>query len=314
VLLNEVCLRAPWAAEIRAIVQRFSHPSSIGIGSPRPLPPPLKGRETHILLAVCFLLSACGPNLGSLEPGEAGRVVRAYNGDTLELDTGLRVFLAEIDAPRGDAAYASQAQGELEALALHRDVRLAYGGVKRWVPQDGQPRSETAIAHVFVQSEGGRWFWLQHALVSRGAAYVRPRKDNNARADMLLPLERRAREDERGLWGRREHRPLDARAAARAALVTEVSCLSRDAPYRLVEGRVAEVLIDDDRATLTLEGGARDRPFSIVVFGDDLSVWSGPALSSLGGAEIRVRAPLGVFDGAPQACMEHASQLELLQN
>jgi endonuclease YncB( thermonuclease family) len=267
-----------------------------------------------LALALLALLSACGPNLGSLEPGEAGRVVRAYNGDTLELDTGLRVFLAEIDAPRGEAAYASQAQGELEALALHRDVQLAYGGVKRWTPQDGQQRSETAIAHVFVQSEGGRWFWLQHALVVRGAAYVRPRKDNDARADMLLPLERRAREEERGLWGRREHRPLDARAAARAALAADVSCLSRDAPYRLVEGRVAEVRIEDERATLMLEGGARDRPFSMVVFGEDLTNWSGPPLPTLGGAEIRVRGPLGVFEGAPQACIEHSSQLEVLQN
>ena len=59
-----------------------------------------------------------------------------------------------------------------DALALHREVLLAYGGAKRWVgrPRDGeQAANEAAIAHVFVKSEGGRWFWLQHELVSRGA-------------------------------------------------------------------------------------------------------------------------------------------------
>ena len=105
--------------------------------------------------AACILaiaLSACGPQIGELERGEEGRVVRTYNGDTLELDSGLRVFLAEIDAPRGEDEYAAQAQGELEALALHRDVLLAYGGARRWIarPRENQtaPPPEAAIAAV----------------------------------------------------------------------------------------------------------------------------------------------------------------------
>ena len=110
-------------------------------------------------LGLALLLAACGPQIGNLERGEEGRVVRTYNGDTLELASGMRVFLAEIDAPQGEAPYAAQAQGELESLALHRDVLLAYGGTRRWVgrPREGeeQPR-EAAIAHVFVKSEGGR--------------------------------------------------------------------------------------------------------------------------------------------------------------
>lgn len=125
-------------------------------------------------IAALLALVACGPQLGALERGEEGRVVRAYNGDTLVLDSGLRIFLAEIDAPRGDEAYAAQAQGELEAMTLHRDVLLAYDGARRWQarPREGQtePPAEAALAHVLVKSEGGRWFWLQHELVSRGAA------------------------------------------------------------------------------------------------------------------------------------------------
>ncbi|MEQ1492964.1 MAG: hypothetical protein ABL932_20665, partial [Terricaulis sp.] len=129
-----------------------------------------------VIFASLLLLAACGPQIGDLERGEEGRVVRVFAGDTLLLEDGTRVFLAEIDAPSGEAPYAAQSQGELEALVLHREVLLTYGGERRWVgrPREGEeaPR-EAAIAHVFVKSEGGRWFWLQHELVSRGAAYVR---------------------------------------------------------------------------------------------------------------------------------------------
>lgn len=128
---------------------------------------------TMLTAFALLLLASCGPQISDLERGEEGRVAPVFNGDTLLLEDGTRVFLAEIDAPSGEAAYAAQSQGELEALALHREVLLTYGGERRWVgrPREGEeaPR-EAAIAHVFVKSEGGRWFWLQHELVSRGAA------------------------------------------------------------------------------------------------------------------------------------------------
>lgn len=265
-----------------------------------------------------LLLAACGPQIGDLERGEEGRVVRAYNGDTLELDSGLRIFLAEIDAPRGDDAYAAQAQGELEALALHREVLLAYGGTRRWVarPREGQtePPPEAAIAHVFVKSEGGRWFWLQHELIVRGAAYVRPRRDNHARSAELLELEARARAQERGLWGQRAYRALTPRTAATQALEANVNCLRGDAPYRVLEARVAAAQVFDTRAALALEGAPTETPFTIVVFGENFTAWNGPALASLTGARLRVRGPLGVYRGEPQLCLEHASQLEVLSD
>jgi endonuclease YncB( thermonuclease family) len=281
-------------------------------------------------LAVAALLglAACGPQLGSLEKGETGRVVRAYNGDTLELDSGLRIFLAEIDAPRGDAPYAAQSQGELEALALHREVQLAYGGTRRWTPrprpEDAGERpaedppepaeNETGIAHVFVKSEGGRWFWLQHELVSRGAAYVRPRRDNHARSEELLALEARARAAERGFWGRREYQPLTVRRAASTALETAATCMRGDAPYRIVEGRVRAARVFDRRASLEMDGAAAEAPFALVVFGDSFSAWDGVALGSLTGARVRARGTLGVYRDEPQLCLQHASQLEVLSD
>lgn len=263
-----------------------------------------------------LLLAACGPQLGELERGEEGRVVRAYNGDTLELEGGLRVFLAEIDAPRGEQDYAASAQGELEALTLHREVRLAYGGNKRWVGrarENGEAPLEAAIAHVFVRSEGGRWFWLQHALVEKGAAYVRPRHDNHARTADLLAIEAQARRDERGLWRGRGYRTLNARSAAELALETDVNCLRGDAPFRILEARIEEARVFDTRAALRVSGGPEETPFELVVFGDAFANWDGPPLASLTGAEVRARGPLGVYRGGPQLCLDHSSQLEVLR-
>jgi endonuclease YncB( thermonuclease family) len=267
-----------------------------------------------LVVLALLLLAACGPQIGALERGEEGRVVRAYAGDTLELEDGTRVFLAEIDAPSGEAPYAAQSQGELEALAVHRDVLLAYGGERRWVgrPREGEetPR-EAAIAHVFVKSEGGRWFWLQHELVSRGAAFVRARPNNHARAAELLEAEANAREAERGMWGQRAYKPLTARAAASAAAEANANCLRGNAPYRIVEGRVADARVFDSRASLRMEG-ADEPPFSLVLFGENFTAWDGPQLASLTGARIRARGPLGVYRDEPQLCLEHSSQLEVL--
>lgn len=275
--------------------------------SPR-LSPAVRGVAAAL---AAFALAACGPQIGTLERGEEARVAAVFNGATLELDSELPVFLAEIDAPRGDAPYAAQSRAELEALALHRDVLLAYGGARRWQPptQEGERRDAFAIAHLYVRSEGGRWFWLQHEMVARGAAFVRVRADNRARSGELFALEDQARRAARGLWGERAYQPITPRAAAAQALEANLSCTRRAAPYRVVEGRVLEAQVFDTRASLTMDAEA---PFAVVVFGDAFTRWEGAALGSLAGARIRARGPLGVFRGAPQLCLDDGRQLEAL--
>ncbi|MBX3509618.1 MAG: thermonuclease family protein [Hyphomonadaceae bacterium] len=188
-------------------------------------------------------------------------------------------------------------------------------GARRWVgrPREGEESApEAAIAHVFVKSEGGGWSWLQHDLVSRGAAYVRPRANNHARSAELAQLEAAARANGRGLWGRREYRAMSPSSAAAAALAANVNCLRGDAPYRIVEGRINEARSFERRAALTMEGATQEPPFAIVVFGENYASWSGPPLASLNGVRVRARGALGAFRNAPQLCLEHASQLEIL--
>ena len=302
------------------------------------------------IAALALLVVGCGPNLGSLEKGEQASVSEVSGRGALQLDSGLRVFLAEVDLPRGDAPYAQQARQELESLAAHRKVQLGYGGAHCWTPRprrrdaetatgtttdaaisaaantatastattepddsaDDTPGNtasagETAIAHVFVQSEGGRWIWLQKELILRGAAFVRTRRDNHARAAELLAAEADARAAHRGLWAERAYAMLSPRAAADAAAASPSSCRG-NGRYAFVEGRVAHANVGERRASLDMDGG----PFSIAIFGQGFSTWDGPAFNTFEGKRVRVRGPLGMFHDAAQICIDHAQQIELV--
>lgn len=54
-----------------------------------------------LVLVAAFALTGCGRQLGELERGETGTVARAFNGESLKLNNGLVVFLAEIEAHAG---------------------------------------------------------------------------------------------------------------------------------------------------------------------------------------------------------------------
>lgn len=267
--------------------------------------------KRHAILALALaLLAACGPDLGDLEKGETGVVARANAGASLFLEDDQGVLLAEIGAPRRDEPYAEAARAELEGLSVGREALLAYGGERAWSPRprEGETPRSFAIAHVFIQSEGGRWFWLQHALVLKGAAWVRPRPGNHARIAELLQAEAHARETETGLWGERAYRVLSVAKAAELARESAVNCTRAAAPYRLVEGVVTSVYRGENRAALSMEG---DETFTIVAFGRGFAEWDGPAFESLQGQAIRARGPLGLYRDAPQLCLEQASGLEL---
>jgi len=214
----------------------------------------------------------------------------APNGNTLELNNGLR--------------------GRRRCIARCCWPIAARGALR--VVRAKTARPMKLRSHVFVKSEGGRWFLLQHELVTRGAAYVRPRRDNHARGEELIALEAQARKAERGMWERRVYRPLSVRAATEQAVASNQSCLRGAAPYRVLEGRVGAARVFQNRAALTMEGSTEEAPFTLLVFGENFSAWDGPALSSLTGARVRARGPMGVYRDAPQLCLEHGSQLEVL--
>lgn len=126
-------------------------------------------------------------------------MVRVSDGDLIALDTGLRVRLAEIEAPsrpyrdREGEPFADEAGARLEEAVLGRQCQLFYGGLSR-DPYD------RAIAHVIATDELGRKIWANGFQIRQGCARVRTWPDNAARASELLALEAEARAASRGLW------------------------------------------------------------------------------------------------------------------
>lgn len=151
-------------------------------------------RTMATMLAV-LALAACGPKLDGLEKGETGKTAEVRDGDTFVLGDGLVVHLAGVEAPRFEQPRAKEARAaleKLEKLVAHRQVQLAYGGEKR--------AREAAVAQTFAKSEGGRWVWVQEAMLLSGDARVHTRRDNVARLAELRAAEAAARAGKRGLW------------------------------------------------------------------------------------------------------------------
>ncbi|NWG53928.1 MAG: thermonuclease family protein [Hydrogenophilaceae bacterium] len=273
-----------------------------------------------------FLAACSGPDLEGLEKGEAGTVAQVVDGDTLVLESGLRVTLVEVEAPFGEAPFASEARAGLERATLHRRVRLAYGGLKRYAPRapaSGEakakdkgdarsPPTETALAHVFVRSEGGRWIWVQEGLVAQGLVRVRTRQENRARAAALLAAEARARAARRGLWALREYRVRNAIALAGEAADLPRSC--GRGPLLVVEGRIRQASVSDARAYLNFGGPDEyGSDTTIGVYGDAVAAWraKGPPFASYQNKQVRVRGRVA-NRGGPLICVDHPEQIEVL--
>lgn len=230
-----------------------------------------------------------------LAAGEAGRIARVMDGDALALDTGLRVRLAEVEAPspgyngRKDEPFAIEARTALERAALGRAATLWYGGLSR----DSYDR---AIAHVIARDEIGNDVWLNGYAVRQGLARVRSYPDNSIRARKLLALEAEAREAKRGLWNEPHWR------------IRTLDDLEAAPYFAIVEGQVKELgdIPGDGEAHLTPQGIRLD-------IGERLGK---PDIELATGARLRIRGrvdmrPLAT-GGAPLIRITHWPQVEVV--
>jgi len=194
------------------------------------------------LAGIAVIAGACSGE-ADLAEGERGRIARIMDGDALALDTGLRVRLAEIEAPapgydgRADEPFSLEARAALERAALGREARLWYGGLSR----DGYER---AIAHVIARDEVGGDVWLNGLVARQGLGRVRSYPDNSVRARRLLALENEARAAKRGLWAEPHWR------------IRTLDDLEGAPNYSIVEGEVASLrdVPGDGEAHLTASG------------------------------------------------------------
>jgi micrococcal nuclease len=248
------------------------------------------------LLALC----ACGPKMEDLEAGETGVVASVSDGDTLTLDSGLKVQLTGIIAPRRgfrerkDEPKANEARQTLEKLTLGRAARLGYGGTKRF-------QETTALAQLFVRTEGGRWVWVQQAMVREGMARVRTWPDNQARADILYADEARARAARKGIW------------ADKYFAVRDADRLKPDVTgFHIVEGQIKSVGVTERRTYLNF-GEDYQTDFTASVRTDDLVNWAKTdvPLKDLAGRKVRVRGYVS-DRGGPAIQVDHPRAIELL--
>ncbi len=292
-------------------------------------------------LAAAMLVVACGPKLDGLEKGEAAKATEVRDGDTFEMEGGLVVHLAGVEAPRGDQPRAKEARAALERLVAHRSVQLAYGGQKR--------ARDAAVAQVFARTEGGRWVWVQQAMLLSGDARVHTRRDNIARLDEMRAAETAARTAKRGVWSDpfyamrtaedlarsddeisadpacvTERAALEAaRDAAKAAKKTDAVATDDDAAkedrprrprrqrdFQIVEGQITSVA-DRERAVFLNFGDDITRDFGVMVPKDALESWPGglEAITALQGKTVRVRGEVGRC-GKPLMRIDHPQQLE----
>lgn len=231
-------------------------------------------------------LAGCnGQGLNQLASGEQGRVAEVRSGDTLVLDDGLVVRLAEIDAPNLDQPYAAEATAALSKLVSGQTVQLLYAGRRR----DNYGR---ALAQVRLKDSRA---WLQMRLLQDGAARVRTYADNRALAAELLDAEAEARGAKKGIWALADYRvrlPVEARG---------------ESGFELVEGRVSGAFGSRQGAELDL-----DKMVTAKIPQGQLAAFakSGRDPGRLTGKLVRVRGYLR-RDGT--MALDHPEQLEPLR-
>lgn len=236
-----------------------------------------------------------------LRPGPQGVVISVTDGDTVVLDSDIKVRLIGMQAPKlplGRDGFetwplADVAKAMLEEIALGKDVQLRYAG-------EEMDRHGRALAHLFVDGE----IWAQHAMLSAGLARVYSFADNRFCLDELYVAEAHARVERRGIWS-------DPYYQLRAADQPE-KLLERTGHYELVEGRVLAAERSGSRVYLNF-GRHWKEDFTVVIdrVGQRTFDQAGVDPLAYEGSLVRVRGWIDDRDG-PRIDVTHPEQIEIL--
>jgi len=237
-----------------------------------------------------------------LRDGPSGTVVEVTDGDTVVLDSGIKVRLIGMQAPKlplGREGFetwplADAARDALVEIAMGEDVILRFAG-------EDQDRHGRALAHMFI---GDKEIWAQAAMLEAGLARVYSFADNRFCLDELYAAEARARADRRGIWTDPYYQLRDADDPD--------ALLERVDQYELVEGRVLQAEQAGSRVYLNF-GRLWKEDFTVVIERDGLRVFeaAGADPLALEGKLIRVRGWIGERDG-PRMEVTHPEQIEVL--
>ncbi|WP_322521727.1 thermonuclease family protein [Guyparkeria halophila] len=213
--------------------------------------------------------SCAPPPERALESATVGYV---NDGDTVRLANGDRVRLVGIDTPElgrdgaADEPYAAEARQALRALLAESRNRVTVVDAT-----EGEDRYGRRLSYLYLPD--GRS--VQARLLEQGmamAVFVAP---NLELADCLVAHEKRARQDERGIWSLSAYAPGLPSAAGIPETVQGAA---------IVRGRVVSVGDSRRHVWLNLEGRVAVR-----IDKADLARFPGWDFEALEGEELRVR-------------------------
>lgn len=237
--------------------------------------------------------------------GETGIVESIVDGDTLFLESGLKVRLSALQAPKLPLGrphvkawpLSSQSKDALIELALGKNVILFYGGLQR-------DRHDRALAQVFLLGPSGeKEVWLQEEMIRRGMGRVYTWPDTWQDSERLLNAEKEARRDKRGIWA---HEFYWIRGPEPNALAQDMDS------FQIVEGIVTSTAKVKDKVFLNFGADYRT-DFTILVDKQGQSRFKKVGLDprTLEGARVRVRGWLELENG-PMIILNHTERLEIL--
>lgn len=160
-------------------------------------------RKVILTLVIMMLLSGCMASpratgqLGIPKEAKEALVKRVVDGDTFVIGNGQKVRMIGINTPesvdprRKVEFYGKEASQYVKKMLEGKKVLLQWGQT----PQDKYGRWLA-------------WVWLPDGtfvngeLVAKGYAQVYTFKDNPEHAEYLLQLQKQAREEQLGLWGK----------------------------------------------------------------------------------------------------------------
>lgn len=182
----------------------------------------------HGILTI-LLLTAPAAAAGTLSQIGHDRWVTAayiYDGDTFRTSDGEKIRLLGINTPESarntepGEPLAAKAKAKLKQLIAGQQLRLKFD-------RDKKDQYGRLLAQVFLRD--GQW--VNRLLVEAGLAHVYTFAPNFKWGEALLIAERKARQQQLGIWRQSHFRVLKAEQADRSQI----------GRFRLVEGRIDEV-------------------------------------------------------------------------
>jgi len=159
----------------------------------------LKRRTLTQLVLIIAVIVSVAARYSTRNAGSADNlfyVTRVVDGDTIVLSNGERVRYIGIDTPETKHPkkpvqyFGREASAYNKSLVEHKMVRLEFDVDKR-------DKYGRLLAYVYVGDT-----FVNAKLVEEGYAQVYTFPPNVKYADLFLKLQREARENNRGLWGR----------------------------------------------------------------------------------------------------------------